>query len=212
MNQQRSTPAINYIFILLLGAAAFSSRGQALHEVPPWKDEVAKGYFPYHRLVTDDFPINDHVHSENGKYTRGFFHYRYKDHWITQNGHTVDRVTEWLVWSGFDRNKSSRRSWFKPIDETLPHEQCHLDINELYSRQLAEMPLEKLPIGEGVSSQEACADLSRKLQALADHISAEAKTEQDRYDAETSHGKNVSGQEKSSAAIQARLKRAGIHF
>jgi hypothetical protein len=212
MKQHCPILILKYIFILLLGAAASSSRGHALHKAPPWREEMAKGYFPYHRLIASDFPINDHVHPEHGMYTWGFFHYRHKDQWIAQNGHTVDRVTEWLVWSGLDRNKSSRKSWFKRIDEALPHEQGHLDINELYSRQLAEMPLGKLPIGEGPSPQEARADLSRKLQALADNISAKQKREQDRYDAETSHGKNVSEQQKWSAALQVRLKRAGIHF
>jgi predicted secreted Zn-dependent protease len=142
----------------------------------------------------------------------GFFHYRYKGRWIKQNGHVVARVTEWLGWSGFDRNKSSRKSWFKLVNETLPHEQGHLDINELYSRRLAEMPLDQLPLGEGADPQEASADLRRKVQTLAERVIEEAKKEQDQYDAETAHGKNVWKQREWSAAIQARLERAGIHF
>jgi len=124
----------------------------------------------------------------------------------------VARVTKWLVWSGFDRNKSSRKSWFKRSNEALPHEQGHLDINELYSRRLAEMSLDMLPRGEGTDPKEACADLRRKVEALADRVSEEEKREHDQYDAETSHGKDLSKQGEWSAAIQARLKRAGIHF
>jgi len=74
------------------------------------------------------------------------------------------------------------------------------------------MPLDKLPLGEGANPQAASADLGRKLQALAERVTKEAQREQDRYDAETAHGKNVSKQRDWSAAIQARLKRAGIHF
>ena len=214
MNQQRSIFVHKWVFILLLQGAALTSRGQAIHEAPPWKEEIAKGYFPYHRLAVGDFPINDAVHpgNEMGMYTMGFIHYRFKGHWIMQNGHVLDRVTEWLVWSGFNRNKSWRKSWYKSVKETLPHEQGHLDISELHGRHLAEMPLDKLPLGEGANPQAASADLGRKLQALAERVTKEAQREQDRYDAETAHGKNVSKQREWSAAIQARLKRAGIHF
>ena len=158
ITQQRSIFAPKCVFIVLLLGAVFTARGQALHGAPPWKEEMAKGYFPYHRLTVADFPINDDVHPENGMYTWGFFHYRYKDRWIMQNGHVMDRATEWLVWSGFDRNKSSRKSWFKFVNEFLPHEQGHLDINELYSRPLAQTPLDKLPLGEGANPQAASAD------------------------------------------------------
>ena len=142
-----------------------------------------------------------------------FIHWRPKAQWIMQdNGLVLDRITEWLVWSGFDRNKSWRKSWFKPVKEALPHEQGHLDISELHGRHLAEMPLDKLPLGEGVNPQAASADLWRKLEALFDRVVEEGKREQERYDLETAHGANVSQQREWSAAIQARLKRAGIHF
>jgi hypothetical protein len=200
-----------YVFILLLGAASISC-GQALYEAPPWKEEMAKGYFPYHRLAATDFPVNDHLNPEYGMYTRVFFHYWYNHRWSIQNGRVVDRVTNWLVWSGFDRNKSSRKSWFKLDNEALPHEQGHLDINELHSRRLAEMSLDVLPHGEGANPKEASADLSRKVEALATRASKEAEKEHDQYDAETAHGKNLSKQREWSAAIQARLERAGIHF
>jgi hypothetical protein len=200
-----------YVFILVLGAA-FASCGQAFHEAPPWKEEMAKGYFPYHRLAATDFPVNDHLNPEYGMYTWVFFHYWYDHRWSIQNGRVVDRVTKWLVWSGFDRNKSSRTSWFKLGNEALPHEQGHLDINELHSRRLAEMSVDKLPHGEGAHPKEASADLRRKVEALADRVQGEAKKEHDQYDAETVHGKNLSKQREWSAAIQARLERAGIHF
>jgi hypothetical protein len=211
MKKQRCMVVPRYVFILLLGAA-FTSRGQALHETPPWKEEMANGYFPYHRLAAIDFPVNDDINPEYGMYTRVFFHYWYDHRLIIQNGHAVDRVTKWLVWSGFDRNKSSRKSWFKLGNEALPHEQGHLDINELHSRRLAETSVDMLPRGEGADPKEASADLRRKVEALADRISGEAKKEHDKYDAETDHGKNLSKQREWSAAIQARLKRARIHF
>ena len=211
LKQQRRIVVPKIVFILLLGAA-FTSRGQTLHEAPPWKEEMAKGYFPYHRLAATDFPVKDYVDPKYGMYTWMFFHYWYNHRWTTENGHVVDRVTKWLVWSGFDRNKSSRKSWFKLGNEALPHEQGHLDINELYSRRLAEMSLDKLPHGEGADPKEASADLRRKLEALLDRVSGEARKEHHQYDTETVHGKNLSKQREWSAAIQTRLERAGIHF
>jgi len=139
MTQQLWIVVPKYVFILLL-AAAPTSRGQALDEAP-WKEEMANGYFPYHRLATTDFPVNDLLNPEYGMYTWMFFHYSYKHRLIKRNGHVIARVTKWLVWSGFDRNNSSRKSWFKLGNEPLRHEQGHLDINELYSRRLAEMSL-----------------------------------------------------------------------
>jgi Bacterial protein of unknown function (DUF922) len=211
MKQQRWIVVPKCVFILLLGAAS-TSRGQALHEAPPWKEEMANGYFPYRRLAASDFPVKDHVNPEYGMYTWVFFHYSYNHRCIIQNDHVVDRVTKWLVWSGFDRNKSSRKTWFKLANEALPHEQGHLDINELHSRRLAKMSLDMLPHGEGADPKEASAGLRRKVEALADRVSGEAKKEHDQYDAETAHGKNLPKQREWSAAIQARLERAGIHF
>src|SRR5207245_2249537 len=117
-----------------------------------------------------DFPIDDSAHPEFGMYTRGFFQYRYKDHWTMRNGHAVARVTEWVVWSGFDRNKSSRKSWFTRVEQTLPHEQGHLDINELYSKRFADQSLSDLPTGEGNDEKQAEADLARKMQSLAERV------------------------------------------
>ena len=97
MKQRRWIVVPKYVFILLLGAA-FTSRGQARQEAPPWKQEMANGYFPYHRLAATDFPVNDHANPEFGMYTQVFFHYWYDHLWTIQNGHVVERITKWLVW------------------------------------------------------------------------------------------------------------------
>ncbi len=202
------TPVLLPILVtcLLMIAGGFA------YEIPSWQSEIDKGYFPYHRLVATDFPINDEVHPENGMYTTSFRHYYYQFHWNEENGHITARVTNWLVRSGFDRNKSSRKSWFKPVEQTLPHEQGHLDIGELHSRRFARLTLQELPVGEGTTSQDAAADLKKKLDALCDRVSAAAQAEQDAYDAATGHGKNKTKQAEQTAAIQKRLNQAGISF
>ena len=199
-------------FLVAVAWTVIASRAYALGNPPSWSEEMAKGHFPYHRLTAADFPINDTVDREFGMHTHGFFQFHYHEQWTENGGHAVARITDWKVWSGFDRNKSSRKSWFKQVQETLPHEQGHLDINELFSKRFAETPLNKLPVGEGNSGKEAEADLQRKMNALADRFSADEKVEQERYDAETNHGRNSAKQQEWIASIQARLQRAGIHF
>jgi hypothetical protein len=156
--------------------------------------------------------FDDEAHPKYAMYTFGFFHYNYKYDCTAGNGHVIARITNWKVRSGFDRNKSSRKSWYKDVERLLPHEQGHLDINELYSRRLANTKLDRLPRGEGANAREAASDLKIKLKALVAKVSKDDQTEQDAYDAETAHGTNKSRQLASTAAIHQRLKEAGIAY
>lgn len=74
------------------------------------------------------------------------------------------------------------------------------------------MGLDKLPIGEGATADEAAKDLKIKLEALAARVSKDDQTEQDAYDARTAHGTNQSKQLAATAAIQKRLKQADISY
>lgn len=180
------------------------------YDTPAWRKEIAHGCLPYHRLDRADFRIDDKAHPKYAMYTFGFFHYNYEYDCTEEDDHVIARMTEWKVRSGFNRNKSSRKSWFKAVERLLPHEQGHLDINELHSRRLAHMDLDELPAGEGETSEEAIDDLPSKLKALSAKTSKEDQAEQDAYDAETAHGTNKSKQLAAAAAIQKRLMAAGI--
>lgn len=180
------------------------------YDAPEWRKEIAHGCLPYHRLTRADFPIDDEAYPKFAMYTSGFFHYNYKYHCTEEDGHAIARITEWKVRSGFNRNKSSRKSWYKDVEKLLPHEQGHLDINELHSRRLAHTELARLPIGKGTSEDEAAEDLKVRLKALSAKVSTEDQTEQDAYDAQTAHGTDKSRQLATTAEIQRRLKNAGI--
>ena len=182
------------------------------YDTPEWRKEIAHGFLPYHQLTRADFPVDDKAHVKYAMYTFGFFHYNYETKCTREDGHMLARITEWRVRSGFNRNKSSRKSWFKDVERLVVHEQGHLDINELHSRRLAHMTLAELPVGEGETSKEALDDLRNKVSALSDKTSKEDQTEQDAYDAETSHGTNRVKQLAATAAIQQRLKAAGIFY
>ena len=207
----RLAPIAAYVLSCLLWAAsAFCETID--YETPEWRKEIAHGFLPYHRLVRADFPIDDKAHPRYAMYTYGFYHYNYEPKCTKEGGHVVARITEWRVRSGFNRNKSSRKSWFKDVERLVIHEQGHLDINELHSRRLAHMELEDLPVGKGETSREALEDLRKKVMELSDESSKENQTEQDAYDAETSHGKDRSRQLAVTAALHERLKAAGITY
>jgi hypothetical protein len=71
-------------------------------------------------------------------------------------------------------------------------------------------PLEKLPLGHGASGDAAMEDLDAKLVALAADITKTSQAEQDRYDAETDHGKRPEAQREWTANIALRLLAAHI--
>jgi hypothetical protein len=200
-----------HVFTCLLWAAsAFCETID--YNTPDWRKEIAHGYLSYHRLARVDFRVDDKAHPKYAMYTFGFFHYNYEPTCIKEGNRVIARITEWRVRSGFNRNKSSRKSWFKDVERLVIHEQGHLDINELHSRRLAHMKLEQLPVGEGRTSEAALADLRSKVTELSDKTSKEDQAEQDSYDAETSHGTNRVKQVAATAAIQKRLQAAGITY
>src|SRR6266481_3464217 len=145
-----------YVFLTISAIAGASER--AVYDTPEWKKEIARGYLPYHQLVGTDFPVDDRAHPQSLIYTAGFFHYNYRWHCSVHKRYVIARVAEWIVRSGFDQNQSSRKSWFQSVN-ALAHEQGHLDINELYSRWLANIKPEQLPEGEGSTARQAATDL-----------------------------------------------------
>jgi Bacterial protein of unknown function (DUF922) len=209
--QARVAMVTAYAFAWLLWLAPAICEPIA-YDTPEWQKEIAHGCLPYHRLVRGDFPIDDKAHSRFAMYTSGFYHYNYTYDCTGEQGHVIARITGWKVRSGFNRNKSSRKSWFKFVERLLPHEQGHLDLNELHGRQLARMDPARLPTGAGETKAEAIKDLQRKLKTLSDKTSKDGQAEQDAYDAETAHGTNKPRQLTATAAIQKRLKQAGITY
>jgi hypothetical protein len=197
------------LYLLLPRAVTAQNRGAAGSSGTLAVKEAERGkYMRYRQLVESDFPIDDSAHPESNIYTAGFFHYRYSFRCESTKGYVRAFVTSWKVESGFDRTKSSRKTSFHDIAKALPHEQGHLDINEIFSRRLANLDLALLPFGEGANSGKAADDLVRRLTLLADSVSKDAQAAQDAYDAQTRHGLDNDKQSKALAFIQAQLKSA----
>jgi hypothetical protein len=176
---------------------------------PEWKDEIARGYLPYRKLTYDDFPVSDGVPARHLMHTEGFFHYTFKSKWLNRGGAFVAHVVEMNVRSGFDQNKSWRRSTFSETRALLEHEQGHLDINELHTAQLRSA---KWPEGTGASSTDALNDLKEKISALCKKIGDESNKEQERYDEETAHGVDAKQQARWTEALRKRVEENKITY
>jgi hypothetical protein len=124
--------------------------------LPTWNDEIAKGLLPYHQLTFEDFRTDDQVPSKAAFRVKGFIdpHYRL----FVKAGHggfIYAYIDEWLVFSGFDRNESWRKSSFGDMKAELPYAQAFIDITEIHGRQLAAIKTGELPAGRGTSTDAA---------------------------------------------------------
>jgi len=195
---------------LLATVAPAAQQAGATYESADWKADIAAGRVPYRRVTLDDYPIRDADHPDTGMYTEGFVAVTYKAAWDEHRIPAQAWVTSWTVRSGLNKNRTSRRSWFTDMDKMLPHEQGHLDINEIYARALAKRGLADLPEGQGRTGPDAMKDLDRKLGQMVDTILAGNRAEQLRYDKETVSGTDPDKQAQWSRSIQDRLTKAGI--
>ena len=151
-------------------AQALIAFADAQDQVPPptptWQDKIAKGFIPYHQLTVDDFKIDDAAHPESDYWVKPFLH----PHWhyfIKPYGDWVYAyVDQWLIFSGLDKNESSRKSKFRGMKQALPFAQAYLDILEIHARHLAALKPGELPSARAAPQEEAQAALRQNLDAF----------------------------------------------
>jgi hypothetical protein len=143
-------------------------------------------------------------------YTQGFMHYHFDMQWRESRNGATASITGFTVRSGFDKNKSWRRSNVKNNPELLEHEQGHLDINELNAERLKE--LKDIPATKGIDYQEAMEKLRQTIRTRAEEIVKQSQAEQERYDAETNHGRNYVRQAEWIDSLHQRLADAKIKY
>ncbi|MFI5387096.1 MAG: DUF922 domain-containing protein [Fimbriimonadales bacterium] len=176
---------------------------------PEWKSEIAHGYLPYRKLTYDDFPVANGVPTPHWMHTEGFFHYSYKTRWSERDGVITAKVTEIVIRSGFDQNKSWKQGTITETKALLEHEQGHLDINELHASEFRKATM---PEGIGSTGIEAMEDLKVKIRAVCDKWDQESKAEQAKYDNDTNHGAIQAQQEAWTAALKKRLEENRISY
>lgn len=180
------------------------------YDSPTWRNSIAAGYTPYHRLTAADFRVDDGATSESAIYTTGFIHYKYEGTCMPARGHRVRAVAVCAeVLAGFDSSKSWRRQAASSLDY-LSHEQGHLDINELAAIDFAKDIVRDPPAAEGGSPPEALASLGREFDRRYRSMGDQNTRDQAAYDSATDSGVNVQAQAKWAAAMAARLAKAHV--
>lgn len=174
-----------------------------------WRGEIERGYLPYLKLTFDDFAISDGVATPHWMNTKGFVHYTYRATVSVDGGLYQAKVAEISIRSGFDANRSWRRSSVPEQVALLQHEQGHLDINEIHAADMRKLVL---PTGTGYDRAGAFEDLAERLKAEADKISDESQAEQDKYDSETKHGTDHQQQEFWTSTLRKRLRELKIVY
>jgi hypothetical protein len=112
---------------------------------------------------------------------------------------------DWTVFSGIDKNLSSRKSKFHEVREALPFVQAILDINELYARRLAALQPGELPRGEGKTWAEARKKLETHLDELYQMELVYVKQETEALQTATDRGQNRKKVRELSEKIKRRL-------
>lgn len=173
---------------------------------PTWPEEIAKGYLPYRQLTESDFPIDNKAHPGMALWFQPFSHF-YCQYGMKQasTGYVYAFVTQWVVFSGFDKNLSSRKSKAGELKATLAYIQTAFDLAELHAREFAAIQPVDLPRGTGESFERARADLDDRIRALAQTKTWDAEKEMEAFRKATNDGKNVKKMRQLSAEIKKRL-------
>ena len=158
--------------------------------MPTWEDKIVKGFVPYKQLAVEDFKIDDQSHPGSSYWMRPFMqpHWEYVMTW--KDGWHYADITKWLVFSGFDKNESSRKSKFKEMKRALPFAQAYLDLYEVHARQLAALLPGELPSARGATEQEARVALEQNLDAFLKQKYQPLKAETDAFVKATNRGAN----------------------
>jgi hypothetical protein len=186
--------------------AVVAAENQNASHLPTWQDEIAKGFVPYRQLTVDDFPINDRAHPDAGFGVKGFIDPHYYFYLKpAYGGFVYAYVSEWIVFSGFDKNESSRKSSFHDMKAELPYAQALIDIHELNARELAALKTGDLPSGRGASFGAAQADLKGKMKVFCEKNYERVQAECDAFAKATDKGQNKKKVRELAAEIRKRL-------
>lgn len=199
-------PAVVAVLLLLALVTAVSAQQPAASPFPTWSDEIAKGYLPYHRLTVEEFRIDDEAHPKMAYYLQPFIHpFCHYNLQSAANGFVYAYVTDWIVFSGFDKTLSSRNSKFRDMKTFLPYIQALFEIIEYHARKFAALKSGELPSAQGKTFADARAQLDDRLRAMSQIKSWDAQKEIDEFAKATNEGQNQKKTRELAAEIKKRL-------
>jgi hypothetical protein len=193
---------------LALALACVSLAGaqeQTAPAPPTWEEKIAQGLVPHHQLTVEDFKIDDQAHPEGGYWIQPFVHphWQYLLNW--KDGWHYAYVVDWRVFSGFDKNASSRKSKFREMKRSLPFAQAYLDIFEIHARQLAALKPGEFPSARAATPQEARAALQQNMDAFLKEKYKPMLAEMEEFVKATDRGRNEKKVREMGKAIRKRL-------
>ncbi len=186
------------LFACLLGLVAFAAASDGAVSSVPW-DALTPLTWDLFRCAAPDDAVHRNEAAAIHMTIRWHATYSVTSSGSTWTGHvqtvtvtnTMEPSLSWVV-----RGKGDA--------SVLRHEQGHFDLNEVYRRKL-EILLPCLR-SQSASKQEAIDVLDATLRGRADEILDQLQAAQARYDAESGHGNNSSGQARWEAQIATWLR------
>ena len=157
--------------------------------MPTWADEIAKGFIPHHQVTVEDFRVDDKTQANAGYSIKCFVH-PFWHYVMTRRDFYYAYVDQWILFSGFDKNQSWRKSKFREMQQWLPHAQVFLDLNEICARQMAALKPGELPSGRGATPEEAAKALTDKMNAFIQERYKAADAEAEQFQKATNQGAN----------------------
>ena len=193
------------IFLFCSSLRAHAQAPSPAAALPTWQDEIAKGCVPYRQLTVEDFRVSNDTGAEGEFYVATCIDYAYHYYLKPYQGWVYAYISDWIVFSGFNKSRSWRKSSFHGMKAALPYAQALLDINELHGRKLGATKVGDLPEGRGASYDAAKAELDRKLKAFYQEKFKEAQAEQDAFAKATGFGEEKKKVRALAAEIKKRL-------
>ena len=192
-------------------ALALALTGNALSQDEPrprptWQDMMAQGIVPYRQLTVDDFPINDKAHPKHTFHIRTTISPQYRFILKPHSGFVYAAIMEWMIFSGLDKNETSRKSRFKTMKAELPYAQAFLDLNEIHARQIGALQAGELPSARGNTAEEARTLLAARLKEFLAAKYKERDAETEAFAKATGHGANRKKVRELAAGIRKRLE------
>jgi hypothetical protein len=172
---------------------------------PTWEAKIAQGLVPHHQLTVEDFKIDDQAHPEGGYWVQPFLHPHWQYLLRSKDGWHYAYIVDWLVFSGFDKNASSRKSKFREMKRSLPFAQAYLDIFEIHARQLAALKPGEFPSARAATPQEARTALQQNMDAFLKEKYKPMLAEVEEFVKATNSGRNEKKVRELGKAIRKRL-------
>jgi hypothetical protein len=195
------------VALAIVSAVAQTAQPPPSIPIPTWKEEIAKNLLPYHQLTTSDFPVKEQADPKFGFWVKPFlqYYYRYLEK-RAASGYVYAYVMDWTIFSGFDKNESSRSHKMTDMKAHLPYAQALLDINEIYARELAALQPGELPAGQGVSLEQARSQLNDRLTVFCQARLEQAKGEANAFIEATHQGQDMKKARQLGAQLKKRLE------